>query len=78
MTADFHFWGIFPCSKMLLIMLDNPLEIMFLAAFMAFVGRFFTPEDLLFGNLVMCFIICAGVTWGRLKEFTGSFIVGCI
>ena len=53
MTADFHFWGIFPCSKMLLIMLDNPLEIMFLAACMAFVGRFFMPEDLLFGNLVV-------------------------
>ena len=51
MTADFHFWGIFPCSKMLLIMLDNPLEIMFLAAFMAFVGRFFMPEDLLFGTV---------------------------
>ena len=63
---------------MLLIMLNKPLGIMFLAAFMAFVGRSFIPEDLSFGNLIMCFIICAGVTWGRLKEFTGSFILSCI
>ena len=39
-------------------MFDKPLNIMFLAAFMDFVGRSFMPEDLSFGNLFMCFIIC--------------------
>ena len=76
MVANFHFLGIFPCSNILFMIWDNPLERMSLAAFIAQIGKSLIPDDVLFGSIVMRFLISAGVTGGRVSDISGASIFG--